>query len=319
MWDEAKREATPVVVSIAGRSGSGKTYSSLLLARGLAGPGGKVAVLDSENKRSRMYADDPAIGGFVVKDLYPPFTSDSYIRLIKEAGEWADVLVIDSMSHEWAGIGGCIEQADEIEGRMKNPNSVAAWKKPKMAHRRLVNELLGAQCHVVCCLRAERKMTQVVRDGKKEWAESDQLVPEQEKRFIYEMTVSATLDEATHLPVFTKLPKPLHGALESGKLIGVETGEIIRTWVNGGTPVDKEVEQALTALRQIAEQWGTEGVRKHWTSHVTKDLGAKLRPHMDGIREIAEEADRLKQQTDDAAGPQDDGGPSLDTDGDDPL
>jgi hypothetical protein len=297
-WDEALEEATPIIASIAGRSGSGKTYSSLLMARGLAGPEGKIAVLDSENKRSRRYAKDPRIGGFRVKDLYPPYTSEAYIRLIREASDWADVLVIDSMSHEWAGIGGCIEQADEIEAKMRNPNSVAAWKKPKTAHKRLVNELLGAQCHVICCLRAEYKMKSVMMDGKQKWVESDDLVPEQEKRFIYEMTISATLDTETHLPKFTKIPEPIRGALASDQKISVDTGRILREWIAGGTPIDREVEQALAVLRQIAEQWGTGAVETHWKGQIDNSLRARLKPHLDDIKKIAAEADRLKEQAD---------------------
>lgn len=297
----AVREATPVVISLAGRSGSGKTYSALLMARGLAGPDGKVCVIDSENKRAGMYADDPVAGGFFKSDLYPPFTAEAYIQKIKDAEAFgADVLVIDSMSHEWSGIGGCREQAEKIEAAMRNPNSIAAWNKPKAAHRRLVNTLLAAQCHVICCLRAEHKMVQAVDDkGKKEWVESDRLIPEQEKKFIYEMTLSATLDEATHLPEFTKIPKPLLGAFPANELIGIQTGEIVREWVNGGAAVDKEAEAAMAALRDVASQWGAEAMRQHWKQHIPKEIKQRLSARMGELEKIAAEADRINSQAED--------------------
>lgn len=311
-FEEAKREATPVVISVAGRSGSGKTYSSLLLARGLAGPTGKVGVIDSENKRSRMYADDPAIGGFVVSDLYPPYTSDAYIRQIDEAEKTGvDVLVIDSMSHEWTGIGGAIEQADAINAKSRKPGPTA-WIKPKVNHRRLVNRLLAAQCHVICCLRAEHKMIAYMDNGEQKFAESEHLIPEQEKRFIYEMTLSATLDNVTHLPVFTKCPKPLLGALEDGKLIGRETGEIIRTWVDGGAPVDKEVERMLATLRDIASWKGRAGMEAHWKAHVTKALSPRLKPHLAAILAIADETDRTAAEAEPEPDPIDEGDQGLD-------
>ncbi|MCV9910019.1 ATP-binding protein [Brucella sp. HL-2] len=101
--ERAVREKTFTLTSIAGPSGSGKTYSALLYARGLVGQEGKIGFIDTENKRSRFYAD--VAGGFDVIDLDPPFTSSRYIQAIKafeKAGYTA--IIIDSISHEWEGI-----------------------------------------------------------------------------------------------------------------------------------------------------------------------------------------------------------------------
>ena len=296
-FQQAVRTATPVVISLAGRSGSGKSYSSLLMARGLAGPEGKVAVIDTENRRSRMYADDAEVGGFHVADLFAPFTAAAYIQKIDEAEKFgADVLVIDSMSHEWAGIGGAIDQAEEISSKSRAPGPMA-WKGPKLAHKRLVNRLLAAQCHVICCLRAEHKLVAYRDDqGKQAFAESPDLIPEQEKRFIYEMTVSATLDDKTHLPVFTKCPKPLLGALQDGRLIGKDTGEIIRAWVNGGAAVDPAVEAALQMLRDIGGEYGRDAMTAEW-KRLPKDVQGKLKAHATELQQIAEQADALRAQT----------------------
>jgi hypothetical protein len=293
-FQRAFRKATPIIASLAGRSGSGKTYSALLLARGLVGPEGTIGVIDSENQRSRMYCDDPLIGDFMVMDIYPPFRPQTYIDAVKEAeAAGIDALVIDSTSHEWSGIGGCIEWADEI-GNNRKPGPTD-WIKPKMAHRRWVNTLLGAQCHVICCLRADYKLVAYKDDnGKQQFAESENLIPETEKRFIYEMTLSATLDDQTHLPTFTKLPKPLLGALESGKLIGIETGEVIRQWVDGGKPVDKEVERALTTLRDVAGQWGSDAMRAEFGRY-PKDLRHRLTGHLDELKKIAAQADAANE------------------------
>lgn len=296
-YQQAVRTATPVVISIAGRSGSGKSYSSLLLARGLAGPEGKVCVIDTENRRSRMYADDPEIGGFHVADLYAPFTSAAYIQKIDEAEKFgADVLVIDSMSHEWTGIGGAIEQADAIAAEAKK-RGPTAWIKPKVNHRRMMNRMLAARCHVICCLRAGYKLVSYTDDrGNQAFAESQDLMPEQEKNFIYEMTVSATLDDKTHLPVFTKCPKPLLGALQDGRLIGKDTGEIIRAWVNGGQAVDAEVEAALRMLRDIGGEYGRDAMTAEW-KRLPKDVQGKLKAHATELQQIAAEADALRAQS----------------------
>lgn len=294
-FEEAKREAIRTVVSVSGRSGSGKTYSSLLLARGLAGPEGKVFVLDTEAKRSLMYADDPDIGGFRVGHMRPPFTPDSYIATIDAAEKaGADVIVVDSASHEWTGIGGCIEWAEKIqsESRKQGPT---AWIKPKCAHRRLVNRLLQAQCHLVLCLRADYKLVAFTDDkGKQAFAESNDLVPEQEKRFIYEMTISAIVD-ADHRARFVKLPKPLLGKLEDGQIIGVSTGEAIRAWVKGGEAIDRDMESQLAVCRDVASM-GRGALEMHWKS-LDHHWKGRLKPHMAEMGRIASEADRIGAST----------------------
>lgn len=310
-FQDSVREQMPVLVSVAGRSGSGKTMSSLLMARGLAGPEGTIGVIDTENKRSAAFSDHPEIGGFKRLDLYPPFTADAYIAAIKEADKAAiDVLVIDSGSHEWTGIGGAIEQADAIQARMKKPGPTA-WIKPKMAHRRFVNSMLQAQCHVIVCLRADYKLVATKdEEGKQVFAESDHLIPEQEKKFIYEMTISATLDHDTHMPMFTKVPDALRGALLSDRLIGLDTGETIRKWVDGGKPVDKEVEQAMAVLRDVAGQWGSEGMRAEY-GRMAGPLKSRLAVHLDELRQIAAEADKVNAAAEAEQPIEDEEGPGL--------
>jgi len=293
-FETAVRQSTPVIVSLAGRSGSGKTLSGLYMARGLAGPDGKIFVLDTENKRSLIYAGDHLAGPYQVGHLYPPFTAESYVKAIEAAERaGADVIVIDSMSHEWSGIGGCLEQAEALDptGRL----GPLAWGKVKASHRRLVNRLLLAQCHVICCLRADYKLVAYKDDrGKQQFAESAELVPEQEKRFIYEMTLSAVIGE-DHKARWVKLPKPLVGALQDGDMIGVATGEAVRAWVEGGQAIDRETERMLAVGRDVASL-GMEALRQHYRG-LDKAARARIDPHLDSLKAIAEEADRIAQET----------------------
>src|SRR6185436_10622008 len=53
----AVRENVPLLIGLAGGTGSGKTYSAMRLAKGLAG-GQKFAVIDTESGRARAYADE---------------------------------------------------------------------------------------------------------------------------------------------------------------------------------------------------------------------------------------------------------------------
>ena len=50
------RRAAKMRLALAGASGSGKTYSSLLIAYGMTSDWSRVAVIDSENGSADLYA-----------------------------------------------------------------------------------------------------------------------------------------------------------------------------------------------------------------------------------------------------------------------
>lgn len=115
----AVREQTSLLLALAGASGSGKTYSAMLFARGLAGPDGRIAVIDTEAGRALHYADQFR---FDHADLAPPFTPARYQEAIVAAEDAGyGVIVIDSMSHEYAGEGGIQEWAAELEAGTPKP------------------------------------------------------------------------------------------------------------------------------------------------------------------------------------------------------
>jgi len=89
------------VIGIAGVSGDGKTYTALLMARGMVNNATEIGFLDTENKRGSLYADI-LDGKFMIGDLYPPFSPTRYAEAIREFQEaGVKVLVIDSVTHEW--------------------------------------------------------------------------------------------------------------------------------------------------------------------------------------------------------------------------
>ena len=118
---KASRQQARLKIGLAGPSGFGKTYSALLLARGLATSWEKVYVIDSENSSSEIYANEGVIGEFNVIPLYPPYTPEIYIEAIKLAeSEGAEVIIIDSITHEWAGQGGILEIYDKLGGKFND-------------------------------------------------------------------------------------------------------------------------------------------------------------------------------------------------------
>lgn len=298
-FDLASRKAQPVLISLGGRSGSGKTYSALLLAKGLVGPNGKIAVIDTERGRASMYADDPRVGAYFTDELHPPFSPGRFIEKFREAAAFKpDCLIIDSASHEWSGIGGVLEQVDKLIEAKGQGYRMPAWGRLKPQHNQFVNNLTMLPFHVICCVRAKKKMVEQVNadTGKKEWIELPDLVAEQQENFIFEMTASALIDDE-HNAKWVKVPEPLKGVLVPG-VIKISQGEAIRQWVNGGASFDQEASALLAEARQIAENDGIEALRKFWTSRLkeaTAPAQAKIESHKDELVRAAREADRIRE------------------------
>ncbi len=247
----AIRRNTHVLIALAGASGSGKTYSALELATGLAGEQGKIAVLDTEADRALHYADRFK---FDHCNLTPPFTPDRYREAIVAAEQAGyAVIVIDSMSHEHDGEGGLIEMAEQELLKRKDGNGAAAWALPKAKHKRLMNRLLQIRSHLVFCLRAEDKIRMVkVFDERRQreitTVEPAGWQPVCEKRFMFEMTASFILTpDAPGVPTPIKLQEQHRPAFSKGNAIGRESGRRIADWAAGGAaPERHEADESAT-------------------------------------------------------------------------
>ncbi|ABS12944.1 AAA family ATPase [Brucella anthropi] len=296
--ERAVREKTFTLTSIAGPSGSGKTYSALLYARGLVGPEGKIGFIDTENKRSRFYAD--VAGGFDVIDLDPPFTSARYIEAIKafeKAGYTA--IIIDSISHEWEGTGGVLEQAEAIEQSSKRPG-LHCWAKPKAGHKKLMNELLQTRAHLIFCCRVKEKVVQAKGANGKNEIVNEGFVVVQEKMFIYEMTVSLMLAEGNHIPTILKCPGDLLHAFPEGSKITPKIGEAVRSWSDTGKDIDEAFEMSKRAGMQAANG-GMKSLSTWWGS-LDKADQHRLANLKDTLKSVAEASDQMRSDQMEAGG-----------------
>ncbi|MGH8629037.1 MAG: ATP-binding protein, partial [Gammaproteobacteria bacterium] len=151
-FTRAERKKTKLRLAICGPSGSGKSYSALLIAQGLA-PGGKIALLDTEHGSGELYS---AILSYDVAALNPPFTPERYIALIGEAEHAGyDALIIDSLSHAWAGEGGILDMHDKATAASRSGNSFVAWREVTPQHNALVETMLSADLHVIATMRTK--------------------------------------------------------------------------------------------------------------------------------------------------------------------
>jgi len=283
---KAQREGARMVIGIAGVSGSGKTYTAIKLAYGLAGGrGDKVGFLDTENRRGSLYADivtDP----FMIGDLYAPFSPQRYADAIREfQSAGVEVLVIDSISHEWEGTGGCEDIANS------STNKVIGWANAKAAHKRLMNVLLQSDMHVIVCIRAREKID--FSDPKNPRPLGIQ--PICEKNFMFEMTASIMMMDGGRVQVPTKCPSDLMGILGRGQgYITESDGADLRKWIAGANQTDPAVEYARNVLQSTTEQGGA-ALRAAWEgtpAAIRKTLG---REFLEQLKKAAEAFESVGQ------------------------
>lgn len=100
-FQKAQRFLTNPTIALTGPTGSGKTFSALRLASGIAKAMGKrFAVIDAENGSASLYSD---FFDFDTLNLTPPFTTEKYIAAISEAEKGGYCAVVcDSITHAWA-------------------------------------------------------------------------------------------------------------------------------------------------------------------------------------------------------------------------
>ena len=259
---QVQREGARLVVMLCGVSGCGKTKTALELAYGMVGGDGKkIGFLDTENGRGKLYADDYK-SPYLYGELKPPFSPARYIQAIEEFSKTGvEVLVIDSGSHEYEGIGGCIDIAEAGNPRLPN------WNKAKGEHKRFMSALLNSPMHIILCLRAREKAKpeKHVVDGREKTVYVDMgLQPITEKNVVFEATVSLMLQNQGTTQDPLKVPAALQKIMGRGEgYITQQDGKALRAWVDGAKQLDPEVERNRGLLHMAAEK-GMAALQEAW-------------------------------------------------------
>lgn len=265
---KAERQGARLLIQLSGVSGSGKTYTALQMAYGLAGKdAAKVVMIDTENRRGSLYADTlPGQAPFGIIDFYAPFSPARYIEAIEAACQGgAEVIVIDSVTHEWESEGGC----EWIANQTRFPD----WKRAKAEHKRFMTYMLQSPAHIIACTRAREKVD--FSDPKNPRPLGIQ--PIQEKNFSFEATVSLMMHDQGWRRDVLKCPAELQSVLGQAEgYIGVDQGVALRQWVDGGVTVDPKIEHHRGLLLNVTEQ-GMDALKAAWSatpSAIQKKLGA---------------------------------------------
>ena len=236
---KATRKTVKLRLNLSGASGSGKTYSALLMAFGIIGDWSKIAVIDTENGSASLYSH---LGSFNVIDLQAPYSPERYIEAIEACTKGGmQCIIIDSSSHEWNGSGGCIDLNEKLAQSKYRGNTWSAWNEITPRHDKFVNTVLQSPIHIITCTRS--KMETIMGEDKK--VKKVGMKDIQRDGWEYELTVSLNIERDTHMAISSKDRTELFEGSEPF-LITSETGKRILKWCETG--VD-ELEVAVTEMK----------------------------------------------------------------------
>lgn len=276
--DARRTEAKPMI-GLYGESGTGKTWSGLLMARGFVGPTGRIVMIETESGRGEAYVD-LLPGGYRVVSMRDDFSPVNFGLAIKAAEEdGAHALIIDSASHEWEATGGVLAMAaaNQADGK-KGP---LVWQQPKLEHQRhFVLRLLGTPIPlVIVCMRARYPMQERRNaNGEKEWTRSESLAPYQADNFLFELFVHGWIDQEHKFHGSKYSRDDLRAVLRDGERISQETGQRLAAWARGapagaagdGLPVGLNQQlppprpPAMTPLDEWKDLWRTVATKADW-------------------------------------------------------
>lgn len=298
-------ERAGLFVSLTGGTNSGKTFSALRLARGIAGPNGKVAVLDTEGGRTLHLKEAFAFDANVME---PPFRPERFAQAALAAEQAGyDALVIDSFSMEWVGLGGVLDwQGQELQRmagddfRKQERMKMASWIKPKTAHKAMVYSLLQRRIPIIFSIRGEES----VKPGESGEKPTKIFKSVCNSQFPYEVTVSFRLE--TERKGYVDLSDPrsykMEGAHEgifrNGDRISEEHGAALAAWARGEpsarpAPQPEAPRRGKDALFIDARAKAEEGsfALHEWRADLPERAGKALEEIADELAAIADAAD----------------------------
>ena len=240
-FQKAIRSQAKLRLALTGPSGSGKTWGALLLAKGL---GGKIAVIDTEQGSSALYAGE---FNFDVLTLGPPYKPEKFVEAIKAAvaGGYS-VIVVDGITPEWSGSGGCLELNDETAKVKFRGNTWSAWSETTPRHRAFVEAMLQVPCHLIVTVRSKTETAQVEEGGRKA-VKKIGMKAETRDGVEYEFTTVLDLIHDGHYATVSKDRSGLFSGKDPEK-ITMQTGVMLREWLESGAVVAPEAATGIVAL-----------------------------------------------------------------------
>lgn len=267
-FQRAQRKKAKARIGICGPAGAGKTKGALRLAFGI---GGKIAVIDTEHGSAELYSD---MGEYDVAPITPPYDPDKYIQLIKDAERAGyGVIIIDSLSHAWAGEGGLLEFVDK---KSAGGNKFAAWRDATPKHNRLIDAMLQSPCHIIATMRSKTEYVVEQNEKGKTVPKKVGTAPVQREGMDYEFTLVFDVEQTRHVATVSKDRTGMFDGFCD--MLTEDHGSHIREWLDGGATDPKAEYRRIKEL--IANSFSEEGV-----DEVMKDEALSLIPE-NGVKEL---------------------------------
>lgn len=267
-FKKAERSQAKMKLGVQGPSGSGKTLGALALACELArAAGGRVAVIDTENGSASLYSDR---FDFDVLELRPPYESKRFLEGISAAAEAGyAVVVIDSMSHQWAGEGGILARKEQKDAR--GGNHFTNWAPFTKEHEEFKAGILNAPIHIIATLRTKTEY-QVAENGGKAAPKKIGTAPVQREGMEYELSINFEL-QMDHSAVASKD----RTGLFDGRTVNLADPKVAREildWLASGKPLveDPDVTEVKALMGHAAIG---DDVRKTIESRLAKGTPSK--------------------------------------------
>lgn len=240
-FQKVERLKSKLRLALTGVSGSGKTLGGLYIAYGMTGDWNKIALIDTEHERARLYANRPDLGTgeFLYCPMSPPYSPDRYKALVKEAADIVGpdgIVIVDSFSHAWNNEGGVLDVKDKIASR-QGQTSYTAWNEAGKLQNSLVNTILAVDCHTIVTMRSKMDYVMEADDRGKQKPVKVGLAPVQREDTEYEFDI--VLDIArNHIATASKDVTFLD---TYGDVINIELGQKLKTWLEtGADPMPKK-------------------------------------------------------------------------------
>lgn len=230
-FTKATKKKSRLRLALSGPPGSGKTIGALKIAKGLTeSSGGRIGVIDTERGSASLYSN---LVEFDVLELSPPYSPENYISAIRAAENAGfEVLIIDSTTPEWNGIGGCLELCEQLSSAKYRGNSWSAWNEITPRHRRFIDVMLQSSMHIISTMRSKTETAQVEEGGRKKVVKLG-MKSEQRDGIEYEFTTVLDITHDGHFAIAAKDRTGLFSGYDP-EVITEATGRKLLAWLNEG-------------------------------------------------------------------------------------